>query len=191
MSSEEKGAAPDPFEMVRKIKSRGPAPVHLWDPPFCGDMDMQILRDGSWVHEGSVIRRPAMVALFASVLMREGDEYFLVTPVEKVRITVEDCPFVAQQMDATGKGSQQSLLFTTNLGETATADAEHPLCIDSDPVSGEPHPTVHIRSGLNALINRAVFYRLVELAEAGESVDGEPVMGVWSGGEFFPLGDLQ
>lgn len=190
MSSEEEGAAPDPFEMVRKIKSRGPAPVHLWDPPFCGDMDMQILRDGSWVHEGSVIRRPAMVSLFASVLKREGDEYFLVTPVEKVRIGVEDCPFVAQQMDATGKGNEQSLVFTTNLGETVTADAEHPLRIDTDPTSGEPHPTVHIRSGLNALINRAVFYRLVELAETEESGDGEPILGVWSGGEFFPLGDL-
>lgn len=187
MNSDEKNTAPDPFEMVRKIKTRGPAPVHLWDPPCCGEMDMLIARDGSWIHEGKPIRRAAMVALFASVLKREGDEYYLVTPVEKVKIRVEDCPFVAQQMDASGQGESQRLTFKTNLGETAVADAEHPLSIDTDPETGEPHPRIHIRSGLDALINRAVFYRLVNLAESGETSDGESRMGVWSGGSFFPL----
>lgn len=178
----------DPFELVRKIKGRGPAPVHLWDPPFCGDMDMVVTRDGSWVHEGRPIRRAAMVELFASVLKLEDDgDYYLVTPVEKVRIQVEDCPFVAQQMDVAGQGTQQELRFTTNTGETVVADAEHALRIVTDPETGEPHPSLHVRSGLRALINRAVFYRLVELAEQGRTESGESVLGIWSGGKFFPL----
>lgn len=188
MSDENKDADIDPFELVRKIKGRGPAPVHLWDPPFCGDMDMVVSRDGSWVHEGKPIRRAALVNLFASVLKLEEDgEYYLVTPVEKVRIRVEDCPFIAQEMDVSGEGSEQKLIFTTNIGEQVTADAEHPLRIDVHPQTGEPHPTVHVRSGLNALINRAVFYRLVDLAQPAADGSGESTMGIWSGGIFFPI----
>ncbi len=188
MSDENKGADIDPFELVRKIKGRGPAPVHLWDPPFCGEMDMVVTRDGSWVHEGTPIRRAALVNLFASVLkLEEDDEYYLVTPAEKVRIRVEDCPFIAQEMDVSGEGSQQNLIFTTNIGEKFTADEEHPLRIDVHPETGEPHPTVHVRSGLNALINRAVFYRLVDLAQPAAGESGESAMGIWSGGVFFPM----
>ena len=188
MSGEDKGTDIDPFALVRKIKSRGPAPVHLWNPPFCGDMDMVITRDGTWVHEGKPIRRAALVNLFASVLKLEEDgDYYLVTPVEKVRINVEDCPFIAQEMDVSGEGSQQNLVFTTNIGEKVRADAEHRLRIDVHPDTGEPHPTVHVRSGLDTLINRAVFYRLIDLAQPGEGESGGSTMGIWSGGIFFPL----
>lgn len=176
--------------MVRKIKGRGPAPVHLWDPPFCGDMDMRIARDGTWIHEGKAIRRAALVELFASVLMLGDDgDYYLVTPVEKVRIQVEDCPFVAVDMDVEGKGKQQNLTFTTNIGEKVEAGEGNRLSFEVNPDSGEPHPVLHVRSGLNALINRAVFYRLVDLAERGESPAGLPALGIWSGGQFFVLGE--
>jgi len=175
--------------MVRKIKGRGPAPVHLWDPPFCGDMDMVIARDGAWIHEGKPVRRAALVELFASVLKIADDgDYYLVTPVEKVRIQVEDCPFVALDMDVEAEHSRQNLTFTTNIGEKVTADQDHPLNIQIHPKTGEPHPILHVRSGLNALINRAVFYRLVDLAVPSESETGQSAMGIWSGGQFFTLG---
>ena len=187
-SNESREADIDPFALVRKIKGAGPAPVHLWDPPFCGDMDMLIARDGSWIHEGKPIRRAALVKLFASVLKLEEDgEYYLVTPVEKVRIRVEDCPFIVQDMDVTGEGDQQSLVFTTNMGEQVEANADHMLRIDARPGTDEPHPILHIRSGLYGLINRAVFYRLAALAQAVRSDSGEAVLGVWSAGNFFPL----
>jgi uncharacterized protein len=173
--------------MVRKIEGRGPAPVHLWDPPFCGDMDMRIARDGTWFHEGKPIRRQALVELFASVLKRENDEYFLVTPVEKVRIQVEDCPFVIIDMEAEEKDGQQLLTFTTNTGEKFLAGKGHPLRIEVHPETGEPHPILHVRNGLNGLINRAVFYRLMDLTEQRLSDSGQSSMGIWSNGEFFAL----
>ena len=183
-----KGDAIDPFDMVRKIKGRGPAPVHLWDPPFCGDMDMVIARDGTWIHEGKPIRRTALVELFASLLkIAEDGDFYLVTPVEKVRIKVEDCPFVALDMDVEGEGSRQNLTFTTNIGEKVAAGEEHLLTIQVDPDSGEPHPSINVRNGLDALINRAVFYRLVDLAVLVEAESGQSVMGIWSGGQFFAL----
>ncbi len=172
---------------MAKIKSRGPAPVHLWDPPFCGDIDMQIRRDGTWVHEGKPIRRPAMVQLFASVLKKEGDDFFLVTPVEKVGIQVEDCPFLITAMEVEQINGQQMLRFTTNTDEQVVADEEHPLRVHSDGTNGEPHPTVHVRSGLNGLIIRSVFYRLVELAESEPG--GGQQQGVFSAGVFFPFMD--
>lgn len=175
--------APDPFALVASIKSRGPAPVHLWDPPFCGDIDMLIQRDGTWLHEGRPIRRPAMVRLFASVLKREGDDYFLVTPVEKVGIQVEDCPFLVTEMEVQGSGTDQCLRFTTNTGEVLSADDEHGLLITTDPETGEPHPTLHVRSGLRGLLVRSVFYRLIELAVD----EGERGTGVYSRGVFFPI----
>ena len=189
-SNDKEGEAIDPFDMVRKIQSRGPAPVHLWDPPFCGDMDMVIARDGTWIHEGKPIRRAALVKLFASVLKIEEDgEFYLVTPVEKVRIRVEDCPFVALDMDVEGKHSRQNLIFTSNIGEKVTAGKDHQLDIQIHPQSGEPHPILHVRSGLDALINRAVFYRLVDLAEPREAESGQPDLGIWSDGQFFTLGE--
>ena len=177
-----------PEQLLRNIKTPEPAPVHLWDPPFCGDMDMKIAKDGSWIHQGQAIRRLAMGQLFASVLLLDEDgEYYLVTPVEKVRIQVEDCPFVATEMDLENEGDSQRLKFTTNTGEIVYAGADHELRVDTDPDSGEPHPVIHIRSGLDALINRSVFYRLVNEAEQREQ-DGETLIGVESDGCFFELG---
>ncbi len=149
---------------------------------------MLIAHDGTWYHEGKPIRRPAMVQLFASILKREDDgDYYLVTPVEKVRIQVEDCPFVANAMDTVGSGESQSIVFTTNTGETVAADGDHPIVVEADATTDEPHPTIHVRSGLHALINRPVFYRLVELAEQRE-IESEIVTGVWSNNSFYELG---
>ncbi|MGR3591942.1 MAG: DUF1285 domain-containing protein [Limimaricola soesokkakensis] len=162
--------------------ARGPAPVHLWDPPYCGDLDMRIARDGTWFHEGTPIGRERMVKLFASILKREGDRHYLVTPVEKVGIAVDDAPFVAVDVAREGEG----LRFTTNLGETAVAGPEHPIRVVRDPDTGEPAPYIEIRSGLEALIDRKSFYRLVELGETAPH-EGEDWFGVRSNGVFFPI----
>jgi len=188
--SQESGK-PDPFAMVSAIKTRGPAPVHLWDPPYCGEINMEIRRDGSWYHEGRPIRRQAMINLFASILKREEDgRIYLVTPVEKVGIRVEDCPFVIVDMDVAAgcdhDSSEQILTFHTNTGEQFDLDAAHPLTISQHAGSEEPHPVVHVRSQLEGLLSRAVFYRLVDLA-VQHVVAGESCLGVWSHGHFFPF----
>ena len=162
--------------------ARGPAPVHLWDPPFCGDLDMRIARDGTWFHEGTPIGRERMVKLFASILKREGDRHYLVTPVEKVGITVDDAPFVAVDVAR----DEEGLRFTTNLGELAVAGPEHPIRVIRDPETGEPSPYIEIRSGLEALIDRKSFYRLVELGETAPH-ENEDWFGVRSNGVFFPI----
>ncbi|MFK7864038.1 MAG: DUF1285 domain-containing protein [Pseudohongiellaceae bacterium] len=167
--------------MVREIKGKGPAPVHLWNPPFCGDIDMLICRDGTWLHEGKPIRRPAMVKLFASILKLEADGcYYLVTPVEKVRIKVADCPFVITAMTVSGVGQDQLIQFTTNTEESVDVNRDHPISIGSQLDDDEPHPTVEVREGLLGLLSRAVFYSLVEVA-----VEWKGKLGVWSGGVFF------
>ncbi len=175
----------DPFKLIRRLDAGpGPAPVHLWDPPFCGDIDMRIAADGVWYHEGRPLRRQAMVRLFASILKREGDEYFLVNPVEKVRIQVEDCPFLAVDMEIREPGPGQTVVFLTNVGETVEADAGHPIVV----TGGErPHPTVHVRAGLRALLSRSVFYRLVEAARQIRRPN-KLVTGIDSRGGFFELG---
>ena len=178
-------AAPDPFRMLRHLnRPPGPAPVHLWEPPFCGDIDLRIARDGIWYHEGRPIRRQAMVNLFASILKREGGEYFLVNPVEKVRIQVEDCPFLAVDMEIRDPGPAQTIVFLTNVEETVEAGADHPICVTG---VAEPHPAVHVRGGLDALLSRPVFYGLVAAARQ-YCEDGELVTGVDSNGCFFELG---
>lgn len=163
-------------------KGKGLPPVHLWNPPFCGDLDIRIARDGSWHYLGTPFNRFELVKLFASILKLEDGKYFLVTPVEKVGITVEDAPFVAVDFDVAGQGRDQQITFTTNIGDTAAAGPDHPVRVERDSASGEPAPYVMIRAGLEALIDRKSFYRLVEL---GEHHDGW--FGVWSGGAFFPL----
>jgi len=167
-------------------KERGLPPVHLWNPPFCGDLDMRIARDGTWFYEGTPIGRPALVRLFSTILKREGDKFFLVTPVEKVGITVEDAPFVAVDFRAKGTGDAQDLTFVTNMGDEALAGPDNPLRVERDPETGEPAPYVHIRAGLEALIDRKSFYRLVELGTHAER-DGASWFGLWSGGQFFPI----
>ncbi len=171
---------------ARRVAGRGPAPVHLWDPPFCGDLDIRIARDGTWFYLGTPIGRPELVRLFASILKREGDAYFLVTPVEKVAIRVDDAPFVAVDFEPTGQGREQLLTFETNLGELVQAGPEHPLRFIRDPDSGEPSPYVMVRAGLEALIDRKSFYRLVELG-VHEEHEGERWFGLWTDGAFFPI----
>ena len=169
-------------ESAKAAKSRGLPPLEKWNPPFCGDLDMQIKRDGTWFYEGTPIGRKELVKLFATILWREGDDYFLVTPVEKVGIQVEDAPFVAVDFDVTGAGADQTLTFTTNVDDQAKAGPDHPIRVVRDPETGEPSPYVLIRRNLEALIDRKSFYRLVDL---GVHYDGW--FGVWSGGAFFGI----
>jgi hypothetical protein len=160
-------------------------PVHLWDPPFCGDLDMEIRRDGTWFYDGTPIGRAPLVRLFSTILKLEDGKYFLVTPVEKVGIRVQDAPFVAVDFEATGDGDAQIVTFQTNVGDTVVAGADTPIRVVRD-ASGEPSPYVMVRAGLEALIDRKSFYRLVDLGEAHD-VDGVQWFGVWSGGVFFPI----
>lgn len=165
---------------------KGPAPVHLWNPPYCGEIDIRIASDGRWYHDGSLIRRPAMVQLFASVLRREEDGSFcLVTPVERVGIQVDDCPFVAMVVDSEGHGDERRLAFSLNTGEKVFADAEHRLRFDTR--EGEPHPVLEVRNGLEALLSRNVFYQLVDYADIEKTQDGERLV-LHSAGTRFELG---
>lgn len=162
---------------ARTAGRRGPPPVHLWDPPYCGEMDLEIRPDGRWLHDGSPIGRPEMVRLFASILKREGDRYFLVTPVEKLGIRVVDAPFLAVDAEI----AEGAIRFQTNVGDVVTAGPDNPIRIEDR--DGEPRPYVHVRRGLEALIDRKTFYRLVEAAEADAS--GRLVLR--SQGAIFPL----
>ena len=174
------------MEAVQKASKKGPPPVHLWNPPFCGDMDMRIARDGTWFHEGTPIGRLPMVKMFASILKLEEGKYFLVTPVEKVGIVVEDVPFIAVDFSVEGEGDSRVITFTTNVGDTATAGPEHPLRVERDAATGEPAPYVMIRRGLEARIDRKSFYRLVEIGETAPH-EGADWFGIRSAGQFFPV----
>ncbi|MGR3467653.1 MAG: DUF1285 domain-containing protein [Shimia sp.] len=165
---------------------RGAPPVDQWDPPFCGDLDMRIARDGTWFYQGTPIGRPGLVKLFSSIIRKDGDAYFLVTPVEKVGITVDDAPFVAQDFEATGEGDAQVLTFSTHVGDTAVAGPDHPIRVTRDAETGEPSPYVLIRRNLKALIDRKSFYRLVDLGET-RMHDGAEWFGISSSGVFFPI----
>jgi len=188
--SEQKTVTPTPDALAQAAsaaaKGKGLAPVHLWNPPFCGDIDMRIARDGTWFYEGTPIGRPALVKLFANILKLEGGKYFLVTPVEKVGITVDDAPFIAVDFHVEGAGRGQELVFTTNLGDEAQAGILHPIRVERDAATGEPAPYIMIRAGLEALIDRKSFYRLVELGTHAPHND-ESWFGLWSGGVFFPV----
>ena len=161
--------------------------MHLWNPDFCGDIDMRIARDGTWYYLGTPIGRKPMVRLFSSIIRRDGDDYFLITPVEKVGIRVDDAPFIAVLLQVEGEGEGQVLRFTTQVEDEVVAGAEHPIRVEEDPLTGEPAPYLHVRVNLEALIHRNLFYQLVELAVVRE-VEGQAWLGVWSGGVFFPIG---
>lgn len=157
---------------------------------FCGDIDMQIARDGTWFYHGSPIGRKQMVKLFSTVLRRDdAGDFWLETPIEKCRIQVEDAPFLAVEMMVEGSGTDQQLQFRTNLDEFVEAGPGFPIRVEIDSETGEPSPYIAMRDGLEALIVRSVFYDLVELG-VEEQVDGEAILGVWSGGKFFTLGPL-
>ncbi len=171
---------------VRAAKGRGLPPVEKWNPAFCGDLDMRIARDGTWFYQGTPIGRPALVRLFSTILKVEDGRFYLVTPVEKVGITVDDAPFVAVDFTVEGTGREQVLSFQTNVGDTAQAGPDHPIRVVRDAQTAEPSPYVMIRSGLEALIDRKSFYRLVELGVHHE-VSGDSWFGLWSGGAFFAM----
>jgi hypothetical protein len=167
---------------ISAAKTRGSPPVHLWNPPFCGDIDMRIARDGTWFYEGTPINRPGLVKLFSSILRKEGEDYFLVTPVEKAGIKVADAPFVAVDFEVKGAGTTQEITFLTNVGDGTVAGADLPLRVERDADTGEPSPYVRVRANLDALIDRKSFYRLVDLGTHHEGW-----FGLWSSGVFFPV----
>lgn len=178
---------PAPESLLQRVTVRGPAPVHLWNPPYCGDLALRITADGQWLHEGRPIRRPAMVKAFANLMKREGERYFLVTPVEKVGIQVDEWPFVTVDLEVSGSGDAQCLRFTTNVGDEVMVSAEHPLRVETAE-DGAPRPRVRVRGELWARVGRADFYRLVDLAEARRE-NAQDWLGVTSQGVFFPLGE--
>ena len=143
---------------------------------------MRIARDGTWFYLGTPIGRPELVRLFSTILKKEEGKYYLVTPVEKVGITVEDAPFVAVDFERTGQGTDQVLTFTTNVGDKAAAGPDHPIRVERDAETGEPSPYVLVRANLEALIDRKSFYRLVEIGAHHEGW-----FGLWSSGAFFPV----
>lgn len=169
-----------------KAAKGGLPPVHLWNPPFCGDLDIRIARDGTWFYLGTPIGRAPLVRLFSTILKKEGDRYYLVTPVEKVGIRVDDAPFVAVDFTVAGEGPAQVLTFQTNVGDSAAAGPGNPIRVERDPETGQPAPYVMIRAGLEALIDRKSFYRLIEVGESRQ-IDGVEWFGLWSGGAFFPV----
>ncbi len=167
--------------------SRGLPPIHLWHPPLSGDLDMRIARDGQWYYQGSSINRIALVRLFSTILRREDDDYYLVTPVEKWRIQVDLAPFIAISLKVEHDARGQTLTFATNVGDSVIADAQHPLRVEVNPENDEPKPFVLVRNGLEALVSRNVFYQLVENAQERQ-VNKRQVLGVESAGQFFVLG---
>jgi len=171
---------------VGKTAKTGFPPVHLWNPPFCGDLDMRIAADGTWFYLKTPIGRPALVKLFASVLKREGDRYFLVTPVEKCGITVDDAPFVAVELRVERPGSGQTLHFRTNVDDWVASGDGHALRFEPEPATGGLKPYLHVRRDLWARVKRALFYDLVDLGEE-RHVGGVRMFGVVSGGEFFAM----
>lgn len=166
-------------------------PVHEWNPADEQDIGMEIRADGTWWHEGGQIRRERLVRLFARILRRDPDgRIFLVTPVEKVLVHVEDAPFIAARVDLAGNpGEGQSIVFTTTLGETTIAGPDRPIRVRSDPQTGLITPYVLVRTGLEARLSRPVYYELAGLA--GPSPERADIMGVWSQGVFFPVGYLE
>lgn len=180
---------PDLEAIARSAEGAGRPlpPVHLWNPARSGEIDIVIRPDGRWYHEGGLIGREALVRLFSTILRRDDDGFWLVTPVEKLRIVVEDAPFVAVRVDRTPRGD---LRFTTNVGDEVIAGPGHALRVETDPVTKEPRPYVHVRRGLEALIARPVFYELAELAESGRTPEGEGLY-VTSGGERYLIGELE
>lgn len=173
------------MSQVKAAARKGPPPVHLWNPPYCGEIDIRIARDGTWFYLGTPIGRAPLVKLFASILKKEGEDYFLVTPVEKVGIKVDDAPLLAVDFTAEGQGRAQALTFLTKTEDEIPADADHAITVKLA-ADGEPSPYVHVRRGLQALIDRKSFYRLIELG-CHEVHDGDSWFGLWSNGLFFPV----
>jgi len=169
--------------------TKGLPPVHLWNPPFCGDLDMRIAGDGSWYYMGTPIGRPALVRLFSTILKREDGKYFLVTPVEKVGIRVDDAPFMAVEMRRSSAAPGTLLQFRTNVDDWVDCDAAHGLRFEPGEAGGLT-PYLHVRADLWAKVTRALYYELVDMGQE-RMVDGRTIFGVESGGEFFAMADAE
>jgi hypothetical protein len=166
---------------------KSPAPVETWDPPYCGAIDMRIAADGTWFYMGSPIGREAMVRLFASVLRKDEDgETYLVTPVERCGIRVDDAPFLAVEMLSIGDGDAQRLTFRTNVGDIVEAGSDHPIRFAIDRDNGGVKPYILVRGRLEARVNRPVTYQMLDLGDE-QVIDGQRWFGVWSGQMFFPI----
>lgn len=176
-------------ELSKSDRGKQLPPVEKWNPDFCGDMALEIKRDGQWFYEGTPIGRQRLVKLFSTVLKKEGDDYFLVTPVEKLGITVEDVPFLIIRMMITDTELGPVITFEDNCDNKVLLTKENPLWVEVDPSTGEPSPYINVRNNLNGLIHRNVFYELVEQSEE-QTIEGERHLGVRSAGDFFSLGTL-
>ena len=168
---------------------KGLPPVHLWNPPFCGDLDMRIARDGTWFYQGTPIGRPALVKLFSTILKRENGKHVLVTPVEKVGIQVDDAPFLAVEMRDELHEGQRLLNFRTNVDDWVACDAAHRLRFEPAADDGLV-PYLHVRADLWAKVTRALYYELVDMG-VERMIDGRPMFGIESGGEFFTMADAE
>ncbi len=191
-------------DLIAAAQNRGELPVSTWDPPYCGDIGMSIRADGQWMFQGSPIGRARLVKLFSRILRRDEDgKYYLVTPVEKVDVAVEDAPFMAVELDVTGSDREQVLTFRTNVDDVVVVDRAHPLMFRVEAATGGLKPYIRVRGRLEALVTRALYYDLVDLAVPGSSVDGfrsafepslgvvpsEKALGIWSKGTWFKLTD--
>lgn len=173
-------------DLMRAAAEAGGAPVERWTPPYCGDIGLKIRRDGVWMYQGSPIGRLPLVKLFARVLRKDADgRTYLVTPAEKVDVAVEDAPFLGVEMERRGSGRDRQLVFRTNVDDIVVAGPEHPLRFALEDGSGGLKPYILVRGRLEALVVRALYYDLVELAEPHP--DHPDQSGIWSGGAFFPL----
>jgi hypothetical protein len=171
---------------VGRVAATGTPPVHLWNPPFCGDLDLRIATDGTWYYLKTPIGRPALVKLFASVLKREADKYYLVTPVEKCGIVVEDAPFLAVELKVEDKASRRILHFRTNVDDWVACGPRHALRFEPEPETGGLRPYLHVRADLWAKVTRPLFYDLVELGEE-RGVGAQRMFGIASDSEFFAM----
>lgn len=189
------GRQRDPESLAQQVeplrqKNASLPPVESWHPEFSGDIDIRIARDGQWYFKGAPIERQSFVTLFSTILRKDDDaDYYLVTPVEKWRIRVDDVPFVAHSLSAEGQGKDQRLSFVTNAGDTIVLGVDHPLEVKTHVETAEPSPYIRVRRNLYALIERSTFYHLVELAVSREGSKGNE-LGVWSEGNFYPIGTL-
>ena len=173
--------------LIKAQAGKGPAPVEKWNPPYCGDIGMHIRSDGVWLYQNSPIGRMPLVKLFASVLRKDADgKHYLVTPAEKIDIAVDDAPFLAVEMQVAGAGPDQRLTFRTNVDDIVEAGPDHPIRFEIEPGSEGLKPYLHVRGRLEALVTRALYYDLVEMAVTEEH-GGRQALGLWSGGTFFAM----
>ena len=175
-------------KLARAVADEKLPPVDAWQPTVQKDMGLRISRDGAWHYLGSPIARPSLVRLLSRVMKREGEDFFLVSPVEKLRIAVEDAPFLAVELECSGESQSQRLIFRTNVDDVVIAGKAHPIWVNEDPLSGEPAPYIEVLDGLWALINRSVYYELAERVIPSPNSPGQ--LGVFSEGCFFELGSV-